>query len=73
MSFGTTSAIGGAMEWAWRTFGLSGEPRMTRFVAAALARSHWYSIAPAKRDFGYRVRVSLAEGTDRTVEWFNSR
>jgi nucleoside-diphosphate-sugar epimerase len=44
---------------------------MTRFLAAALARSHWYDMTPAKEDFGYRVRVSLAEGTDRTVAWFN--
>jgi len=70
ISLGLASTVGGLMEGAWRTFGLSGEPRMTRFLAAALARSHWYDMEPAKRDFGYRIRVPLAEGTDRTVAWF---
>ena len=60
------------MEWAWRWLPLSGEPRMTRFMAAALARSHWYDMAPAKRDFGYQVRVSMHEATERTVAWFNA-
>jgi nucleoside-diphosphate-sugar epimerase len=45
---------------------------MTRFVAAALARSHWYDMTPAKRDFGYTVRVPLVEGTAATVAWFNT-
>lgn len=72
IGLGTASMLGGAMEWAWRTFGLAGEPRMTRFLAAALARSHWYSMEPAKRDFGYRVRVPMAEGTRRTADWFRS-
>lgn len=62
--------LGGAMELAWRVLPLKGEPRMTRFLAAALARTHWYSMEPAKRDFGYRVRVPMAEATDRTVAWF---
>jgi nucleoside-diphosphate-sugar epimerase len=70
VSLGMASALGGGLELVWRTFGLKSEPRMTRFLAAALAKSHWYSMGPAERDFGYRVRVSLAEGTDRTVAWF---
>ena len=70
ISLGMASAVGGLMEGAWRVFGLSGEPRMTKFLAAALARSHWYDMTPAKEDFGYRIRVPLAEGTDRTVQWF---
>src|SRR5690606_6475080 len=69
---GAASAPGGAMEWAWRTFGRSGEPRMTRFLAAALAKSHWYDMGPAKGDFGYRIRVPMAEATDRTAAWFRS-
>jgi len=71
VSLAMASRIGGVMEWAWNTFGLSGEPRMTRFMAAALARSHWYDMGPAKRDFGYHIRVDMAEATTRTVTWFN--
>jgi len=70
ISLGVASTVGGLMEGTWRLFNLSGEPRMTKFLAAALARSHWYDMTPAKEDFGYRIRVPLAEGTDRTVAWF---
>jgi 2-alkyl-3-oxoalkanoate reductase len=69
---GLASMVGAAFELAYRVLPLSGEPRMTRFVAAALARSHWYDMTPAKRDFGYTVRVPLVEGTAATVAWFNT-
>ncbi|MEQ1506829.1 MAG: NAD-dependent epimerase/dehydratase family protein [Myxococcota bacterium] len=70
IGLGAAKLLGGALEVAHRALRLPGEPRMTRFLAVALARSHWYSMAPARRDFGYRVRVPMAEGTDRTVRWF---
>jgi nucleoside-diphosphate-sugar epimerase len=70
LSLATATRLGAAMEWAFRTFKLRGEPRMTRFLASALARSHWYDMGPAARDLGYRVRVPMAEATDRTVAWF---
>jgi len=73
MSLSTATRLGAAMEWIWRTFKLAGEPRMTRFLASALARSHWYDMGPAARDLGYRVRVSMAEGADLTVAWFRER
>jgi nucleoside-diphosphate-sugar epimerase len=70
---GVARALGGAMAAAWSTLPLSGEPRLTPFVANGFARSHWYDMGPAKRDLGYRVRVNMAEGTDRTVAWFRAR
>ena len=71
ISLAFASRVGAVMEWAWRTFGLAGEPRMTRFMAAALARSHWYDMGPAKRDFGYHIRVDMNEATERTIQWCN--
>lgn len=65
----TAMALGGAMEWVWRSFGLSGQPRVTRMIAAGLARSHWYDMEPARRDLGYQVRVDMATGTERTIQW----
>jgi 2-alkyl-3-oxoalkanoate reductase len=38
---------------------------MTRFLAEQLATSHWYDMAPARRDFGYVPRVSFGEGLCR--------
>lgn len=73
LSLRAATRIGAVMEWIWAVLPLGGEPRMTRFLASALARSHWYDMGPAARDLGYRVRVPMQEGTDRTVAWFNAR
>ena len=66
-------AGGAALELVWRLARLRGEPPMTRFVARQLATSHSYDLAPARRDFGYRERVSLEEGTERLIAWLRSR
>lgn len=69
LSLRAARAVAGMLEAVWWGFGLPGEPRMTRFLASALARSHWYDMGPAQRDFGYRVRVRMGEATRRTVAW----
>ena len=38
------------------------EPRMTRFLAAQLGRSHNFNIARAHEDFGYAAKISTDEG-----------
>lgn len=65
----TTRLIGSVMETLWRALPVSGDPPITRFLSAALARSHWYDMEPARRDLGYRVRVPMEEATRRTVRW----
>lgn len=59
--------IGGACERIWRTFGLTSEPPMTRFVATELAKSHWFSIDAARRDLGYTPKVDLRAALDDVV------
>jgi nucleoside-diphosphate-sugar epimerase len=44
---------------------LRGEPPITRFLAEQLATTHWYDMAPARRDFGYVPAVSFDEGLRR--------
>jgi nucleoside-diphosphate-sugar epimerase len=61
---------GGLFELAYRAFRLEGEPRLTRFLANELALSHYYDISRAKRDFGYRPQVSMAEAVERTLTYF---
>ena len=56
---------GRVLETVYRGFRLSGEPAMTRFVAAQLSTSHWFRIAAARRDFGYVPRVGLDDGLRR--------
>jgi nucleoside-diphosphate-sugar epimerase len=69
MSFKTAWRIGAACETAYRVLRLKREPPMTRFLAAQLARSHWFDISAARRDLGYQPRVSTAEGMQRLGKW----
>lgn len=63
-------ALGAACELAWTAFALKGEPPMTRFLAEQLGTTHWYDMAPALRDFGYRPRVSFDDGIARLKHSF---
>lgn len=67
ISLGAAKTIGAACEFAWRVLPLRGEPPMTRFVAAELAKDHWFDISAARRDLGYSPRVSMAEGTAELI------
>lgn len=62
VSLPVATAVGAACEMTWRVIRLPGEPPMTRFVAAELARDHWFDISAARRDLGYAPRVSMAAG-----------
>jgi nucleoside-diphosphate-sugar epimerase len=72
MSFKTAWRLGAACEAFYRLTGLAAEPPMTRFLAAQLAKSHWFDISAAKRDLGYRPRVSTEEGMRRMGEWLRT-
>ena len=67
LSFAAAWRIGAALEATYRLLRLSGEPRMTRFLAAQLARHHYFDISRARADFGYTPVVSTAEGLRRLV------
>jgi nucleoside-diphosphate-sugar epimerase len=68
ISLRTASALGAACELAWRALPLTGEPPMTRFVAAELAKDHWFDISAARRDLGYVPRVGMEQGTAELIE-----
>lgn len=67
--FALAYSAGATLELAWRALHLAGEPPMTRFLAAQLASSHSYDLAPAERDFGYVERVPMDEAVARSVAW----
>jgi nucleoside-diphosphate-sugar epimerase len=69
----TARRIGAVAEVVWRVLRLSGEPPMTRFVAAQLARSHWYDPGPARSAFGFEAPVGRQEALERTVRWWRPR
>lgn len=64
---GTAKVVGAICEALWSVLPLKGEPPMTRFVAAELAKDHWFSIEAAKRDLGYAPKVTMAAGTAELV------
>lgn len=48
------------------------EPKMTRFLAEQLARSHCFSHDRAYKDFGYMPVVTLDEGQKRLLQWLKT-
>ena len=69
ISYRTAKVLGAVLETVHTFFALHREPRMTRFLAAQLAKSHYFDIAKAQRDFGYSPRITTAEGLDRLVSF----
>ena len=65
----TAERVGAILERVYRALSLSGEPPMSRFLAAQLATSHWFDISAARQDFGYTPAISTAEGMRRLGEW----
>ncbi|HJR73996.1 MAG TPA: 2-alkyl-3-oxoalkanoate reductase [Luteimonas sp.] len=71
--FRAAYAVGAICEGLWSALPLRGEPPMTRFLAEQLSTTHWYDMAPAKRDFGYAPRVSFHEGIIRLKDSWAAR
>lgn len=71
--YGVAFTVGAILEGLYRLVGSKTEPRMTRFVAGELAKSHWFDISAAKRDFGYDPQVSTEEGLKRLKEWLDGQ
>jgi nucleoside-diphosphate-sugar epimerase len=64
-------AVGALLESSYALLGKRDQdPPMTRFLALQLGKSHYFSHANAKRDFGYQVKVSTQEGVDRLFSYF---
>lgn len=57
--------LGYSLETFYELCNFQTEPRMTRFLAAQLAKSHYFDITRAKNDFGYYPSVSNTEGMKR--------
>ena len=68
---GLARFAGGILETVYRALPLSGEPRITRFLAEQLSTSHWFDISAAKRDLDYRPVVRIEEGLRRLAEWLS--
>jgi len=62
--------VGAVQKTVWNLFNLKGEPTVTRYSAAELAKNHSYSIERARSDLGYNPRIDREEGLRRFYEWF---
>ncbi len=60
--------VGWFLELVYRVFHLSGEPRMTRFLARELSTAHWFDISAARRDLGYKPTITIDEGMKRLAQ-----
>ncbi len=69
VSHRTARAVGHCLEALYRVVGFRAEPPMTRFLAGQLAKPHYFCIDAARRDLGYRPRVSTDEGVRQLVAW----
>ncbi len=65
ISFRAAWRLGAALEATYRLLRLTNEPRMTRFLAAQLAKHHHFNIQRARDDFGYVPTISTAEAMRR--------
>ena len=68
ISYLSAYRLGTALETWHEMLNIEAEPRMTRFLAAQLAKSHYYDISRAKNDFGYNPTVTTDEGMRRLAE-----
>ena len=46
---------------------------MTRFLADELSTAHWFDISAAKKDLGYKPKISMEEGIYRLEKWLQNR
>ncbi|WP_163336612.1 NAD-dependent epimerase/dehydratase family protein [Desulfopila sp. IMCC35008] len=69
----TLAYYGGAiLETMYTVIGKRQEPKMTRFLAEQLAKSHYFSIANIERDLGYRPVISTEEGMEILLKWIKN-
>jgi nucleoside-diphosphate-sugar epimerase len=73
VSFRTAWRMGAVLEGLWTVLRLRREPPMTRFLAAQLARSHYFNIHRARTDLGYQPKISMAQGMEQLNEWLHSK
>jgi nucleoside-diphosphate-sugar epimerase len=72
ISFSSAWRVGRAMELVYEALHIKSEPRMTRFLAAQLAKDHFFDISRARDDLGYSPQISTAEGMRRLAAELSS-
>jgi nucleoside-diphosphate-sugar epimerase len=69
ISLAAARRLGAMFEKGYQWLHLPGEPPMTRFLAAQLGLSHYFSLQRARGDLRYEPTISTAEGMRRLATW----
>jgi nucleoside-diphosphate-sugar epimerase len=72
LSLRTAWYLGLALESVHGLLRLRREPRMTRFLAAQLARCHYFDIRRARTDLQYRPTIGTSEGMEQLGRWLSA-
>jgi nucleoside-diphosphate-sugar epimerase len=72
VSYRSARQVGGILEAFYSALQATAEPSMSRFLAAQLAKSHWFDISAARRDIAYVPAISTPVGMQRLASWLQS-
>jgi 2-alkyl-3-oxoalkanoate reductase len=70
ISYKNARLLGAMLENIYKVLRIKSEPPMTRFLAAQLAKSHYFNITKASNDFNYKPIISPEEGMKRLLNYY---
>lgn len=70
LPFGVVYGLAGGLEWLYRSFGLAGEPPLTRYTVCTLGYAQTMDIHAARDVLGYRPEKTLAESIREYGAWW---
>lgn len=73
VSYQTAYRLAAALEWKARIFHPRKEPMLTRTTVEMLGKSLTLDISAAQQELHYQPMVTVEEGIDRYVEWYQSQ
>ncbi|HOT19924.1 MAG TPA: epimerase, partial [Spirochaetota bacterium] len=60
------------MEFLWKTLNIEKRPLLTTYTVKNLGSRLQFSIDKAKRELGWKPKVSFQEGFARTMDWLKT-
>ena len=70
LPFGVVYGLAGGLEWLYRSFGLVGEPPLTRYTVCTLGYAQTMDIRPAREILGYQPEKTLTESIQEYGAWW---
>lgn len=70
ISYKTTFAAAGVLEFIYSLIPYSPEPPLTRLSVSMMANSTTLDISAARNELGYQPKISIEEGVQRFLKWW---